>query len=81
MSIKSAYENFKDPNQVKPWEVLNPKKGHVEGDVYRHRMSICDACPELFKLTNQCKECLCIMPLKASLSDAECPLGKWGKDV
>ena len=81
MSLKSAYENFKDPDSVKPWDVLNPKKAHVEGDVYKSRMSICDACPELFKLTNQCKECLCVMTLKASLADAECPLGKWGKHV
>jgi hypothetical protein len=40
---------------------------------------MCKACPELIKLTTQCKKCGCFMDAKTELPHAECPLGKWGR--
>ena len=62
---------------VKPWDLLNPNKPRASEELYTHRLDICDTCPSLIQLTQQCKECGCIMPLKAKLKDATCPLGKW----
>lgn len=77
MGIKSAFENFKDPNSVKPWDLARKDTKHVSEDLYLERMAICEGCPEFFKLTHQCKECLCIMSLKNLLPGASCPLGKF----
>jgi len=77
MSIKSAYENFKDPSQSKPWDILDRNITHVSDKVYNERMAICQECPEYFKPTRQCKECLCIMPIKNKLPDSFCPLHKF----
>ena len=41
------------------------------------RFSICKECPELIKLTNQCKKCGCFMKIKTKFKQAKCPLGKW----
>jgi hypothetical protein len=41
------------------------------------RYQICKACPELIKLTTQCKKCGCLMKVKTKLQQAVCPLGKW----
>jgi hypothetical protein len=62
---------------VKPWDLFNPNKKRSEEELYTYRLDICDTCPSLIQLTQQCKECGCIMPLKAKLKDATCPLGKW----
>lgn len=62
---------------VKPWDLFNPKQPRSTEDRYRHRLDICDKCPELIQLTQQCKKCGCIMPAKAKLDNATCPLGKW----
>jgi hypothetical protein len=48
--------------------------------VSKKRLDICIKCPEFFELTKQCKKCGCFMVLKTKLQDAECPLGKWGKE-
>jgi len=41
------------------------------------RLDICKSCPELFTLTNSCKQCGCFMNIKVRIYSAECPLGKW----
>lgn len=41
------------------------------------RIEICNSCPELFALTNQCKKCGCFVKHKTKLVSQECPLGKW----
>ena len=41
------------------------------------RFKICKSCPELVKLTSQCKKCGCFMPAKTKLKNATCPIGKW----
>ena len=67
-------ENNKD---VKPWDLLNSNKTRVTEDVQKNRLSICENCPRLIKLTKTCRECGCFMVLKTKLSEASCPLGKW----
>lgn len=66
---------------VKPWDLLNPNEPRSEKELVEYRMSICRSCPEFIELTNQCKKCGCIMPLKTKLAHAECPIGKWNKVV
>lgn len=49
-------------------------------DLYAKRIKICRGCPHLesgFLKTDTCGLCGCKLPLKARMSDAECPLGKW----
>jgi len=41
------------------------------------RLKICESCNKYISLTRQCKECLCVMPLKTRLKRAKCPLKKW----
>ena len=43
----------------------------------KERYEICKACPEFFKPTRQCRECMCFMNLKTKVHEATCPLGKW----
>ena len=62
---------------VKPWDALNPNTEWVEDSLFQERYSICQACPELIKLTKQCKKCGCFMAAKTKLVNANCPLGKW----
>jgi len=52
----------------------------VEKQVAFARLDTCAGCPRLFAATFTCKECGCFMKVKARLSHAECPLGKWKKE-
>lgn len=65
--------------KAKPWHIIFKKTDDVSFDVYQERMSICSSCPELIKLTKQCRKCGCFMEAKTKLGNAECPLGKWGQ--
>ena len=62
---------------ARPWDLFNKNIGRVQTEVAKERMSICLECPELIKITNQCKECGCFMNAKTKLPNAWCPLGKW----
>lgn len=62
---------------VKPWDLLNAKKPKLSEEFQKERMDICLSCPELTKLTHQCKKCGCFMQLKTKLAEARCPIGKW----
>jgi hypothetical protein len=63
-------------DSVKPWDMINgsPRSTDEEADT---RLKICKSCPELIKLTMQCKKCGCFMALKTKLQVATCPIGKW----
>jgi hypothetical protein len=63
---------------TRPWDLLTTES-RVSDEIQKERMSICNACPELIKLTHQCKKCGCVMNLKTKLKEAVCPIGKWGK--
>lgn len=63
--------------QVYPWHLLDPKYERSTDAEFASRLSICDSCPEFLKYTKQCKKCGCVMPMKAKLKDAKCPIGSW----
>lgn len=65
--------------KVRPWDLFNKKMGRVDAETYNKRIEICKNCPELLKITFQCKRCGCLMKEKSKLADASCPLNKWHK--
>ena len=67
----------KNLGETRPWDIVNPNIEHVPDEVQKARYDLCLACPELIKLTKQCKKCGCVMPLKTKLPAAKCPIGKW----
>lgn len=74
---KSRWQEYKEKNGVTPLDLLNPKTKHTTEDMATYRMSICQECPELIKLSTQCKKCGCFMALKTKIEAAKCPIGKW----
>jgi hypothetical protein len=73
----SAWEKYKESlGESRPWHLLD-KENYVEDDLAKERLAICKACPELIKLTTQCKKCGCFMAAKTKLKQAVCPIGKW----
>ena len=52
----------------------------VNIDTAKSRYAICKQCEEFYPFWKQCLKCGCIMPIKVTLSDSECPLKKWTKD-
>lgn len=77
MKEQTAWEKYKESlGESRPWHLLD-KENYVEEDVAEERLSICKSCPELIKLTTQCKKCGCFMSGKTKLKQATCPIGKW----
>ena len=74
---KSRWQEYKEKNGVTPLDLLNPMTKHSSEELATSRMLVCKSCPELVKLTNQCRKCGCIMSIKTKLEAATCPLGKW----
>jgi len=66
---------------ARPWDLFNKNIGRVQNEIAKERMDICNSCPELIKLTKQCKKCGCFMEAKTKLPNASCPLGKWGEVI
>jgi len=58
-------DNVGKNKKARPTDFLMPSTEYVEKSLQEQRFSICAECPELIKLTNQCK------------AHAECPAGKW----
>lgn len=77
MSEKSAWEKYKEKNGATPLDMLNPKTKHASKEISEQRFNICKSCPELIKLTSQCKKCGCFMKVKTIIEAAKCPLNKW----
>jgi hypothetical protein len=78
MTEKSAWEKYKENlGDVRPWDLVNPNTEWASEDKAKERYNICQSCPELVKLTKQCKKCGCFMVAKTKLEKAVCPLGKW----
>jgi hypothetical protein len=73
----SAWEKYKQSlGETRPWDMLD-KENYTEKNIAEERLSICKSCPELIKLTTQCKKCGCFMSAKTKLKMAACPIGKW----
>lgn len=63
--------------KAKPWDLLNKDLLIQDKAIVDQRMSLCEECPELLKITQQCRQCGCYMPGKTRLRNASCPIGKW----
>jgi len=74
--IKEIIENNKN-SEVGPMDLFKDDTAWATEQKAAERYSICRACPELIKLTKQCKKCGCLMNKKTKLELATCPLGKW----
>jgi hypothetical protein len=73
----SPWEQYKkNLGDSRPWHLLD-KENYVEKNIAEQRFSICQSCPELIHITNQCKKCGCFMRAKTKLINSQCPLGKW----
>ena len=66
----------KNLGETRPWDLLKGDNKTTD-EIAAERYEICKACPELIKLSKQCKKCGCFMNLKVKLAFAECPIGKW----
>lgn len=74
----SAWEKYKQNlGNTRPWDLVNPNVSKTSEEKAKERYSICKSCPELIKITSQCKKCGCFMKAKVTLEKANCPLGKW----
>jgi hypothetical protein len=74
--IKEIIEANKN-SSVSPMDLINPGTEWAEQSLADQRFEICKACPELIKLSKQCKKCGCFMAVKTKLQAATCPLEKW----
>jgi hypothetical protein len=78
MEEKSAWAKYKENlGETRPWDLVNKNTQWAEESLSAHRYSVCQSCPELIKLTKQCKKCGCFMAAKTKLQLATCPLEKW----
>jgi hypothetical protein len=73
----SRWSEYKEKNGVTPLDLLNPMTKHASKELEKSRIEICKACPELIKMTTQCKKCGCLMSAKVKLEAAKCPIEKW----
>lgn len=78
MSEISPWEQWKNNlGPTRPWDLVNPNSERVSEENASARYEICKACPELIKLSKQCKKCGCFMYAKTKLKEASCPINKW----
>lgn len=74
----TPWERYKkNLGDTRPWDLINPNTEYVSDEVHTNRFDICKSCPELIKVTSQCKKCGCFMAAKTKLKNAQCPLSKW----
>lgn len=74
---KSNWQKYKEKNGVTPLDILNPNTEYIDDNEFNSRYNICLSCPELIKLSKQCRQCGCLMNVKTKMKAARCPLGKW----
>jgi hypothetical protein len=74
--IKEILENNKN-SYVGPTDIFKSHTEWTSEESAFERYSICKGCPELIKLTKQCKKCGCFMIAKTKLEHSTCPIGKW----
>lgn len=80
MSAKDKIKEIVKNNiesEVTPIDLIRSNVDRASKELSDKRYSICQACPELTRLTKQCKKCGCFMQLKVELEKATCPIGKW----
>lgn len=79
--MSEAWENWKkNIGSSRPWHLLDSDAKITDKEIIDKRFEICKSCVHFIKLTTQCTQCGCVMKAKTTLKDAECPIGKWGKE-
>jgi hypothetical protein len=74
----SAWQEWKNNlGTTRPWDLIDPRTPIADDQTAEDRYGLCLGCPELMKLTKQCKKCGCFMAAKVKLKEATCPIGKW----
>jgi hypothetical protein len=51
----------------------------VSTEIQEYRYAICQECPFLYKPTDNCKKCGCLMKIKTFMPRQSCPIGKWAE--
>lgn len=74
---KTKWQEYIEKNGVTALDLINPYTQRATDEVQEQRHLVCKSCPELIKLTKQCKKCGCFMDIKTKLMAAKCPIGKW----
>jgi hypothetical protein len=75
---KTPWQKYKEKiGKSRPWDLFDSKTVYVSKDVYESRIEICRLCPKLISGINVCSECGCLMPIKAKMEHAHCPIRKW----
>ena len=74
--------SFLNKIKEKATEFVDDKIGHWSSPeeklrVTEERHNICRGCEHYFKITDQCKECGCIIKWKTKIYKSKCPIGKW----
>lgn len=75
--MSNRWQEYVNKNGTTPIDLLNPKSIKSTEPLRKKRMLVCNSCPELIKLTGQCKKCGCVMSIKTMLQASKCPLDKW----
>lgn len=76
--MSSKWQQYKEKmGTTRPWDLLSSNTEYVSEKISGDRYDLCLSCPELIKMTKQCKQCGCFMALKTKLLEATCPIGKW----
>ena len=66
-----------EEKDVKPWDLINPKKEKSDEETAAKRLEICQGCEFFRQVAQTCRKCGCFMKLKTTLANAKCPVGKW----
>lgn len=64
--------------EIRPWDIFVKSNGKVIDAIKKSRLEVCNGCEFFLKKVNVCSQCGCYMLAKASISEASCPINKWG---
>jgi uncharacterized paraquat-inducible protein A len=59
------------------FDLFDSSQPRSDKEVIEQRLEICKVCPAFRPKTQRCSKCGCFMQLKATLTLAKCPIGKW----
>ena len=77
----SKWDEWKNNlGDARPWHLLDPSRQIKDKSIIEKRMDLCNGCEFLTKTTKQCQKCNCFMTAKTRLANADCPIGKWGRE-
>jgi uncharacterized paraquat-inducible protein A len=64
-------------DDVSFFDLFDPSQPRSDKEVIEQRLEICKVCPAFRPKSQTCSKCGCFMQLKATLTLAKCPIGKW----